>query len=185
MEQSIMFTIQSTYFLIPLLLLILLYVIVGALWKQQKRNAGQYFIVITFSIYLLCVIHLVFFPIEVNIGKYANLTPWYKAINFIPILTIDVKTFILNIMMLMPFGLYLPLLNSKFASLKNIAYHGFFLSLSFEVFQLMIRIVFGNGRSTDINDLIANTIGAIVGYILIKALLKRKVWDNLLNKIRL
>lgn len=185
MEQSIVFTIQSTYFLVPLFLLVLLYLIVGTPWKERKLNVGQYFIVITFSIYLMCVIQLVFFPIDVNIGKYANLTPWYKTINFIPILTIDVKTFVLNIIMLMPFGVYLPLLNRKFDSLKNVAYHGFFLSLFIEVFQMMIRIIFGNGRSTDINDLIANTVGAILGYIVINGLLKRSNGNNLLNKIRL
>ena len=180
-----MFSIQSPHFLIAILLLVLLYLVVGACWNIRRFNLGQYFIVITFIIYLLCVIQLVFFPIDVNIGKYANLTPWYKTINFIPILTIDVKTFLLNILMLIPFGMYLPLLNRQFESLKGVAYHGLFLSLFIEIFQLMNRVVFGNGRSTDINDLIANTVGAILGYMVIKALIKRNDRNNLLNKLRL
>lgn len=185
MEQSIMFTIQSTYFLVSLFLLVLLYLAVAALWKKRILNVGQYFIVITFSIYLLCVIHLVFFPIEVNIGKYANLTPWYKTINFIPILTIDVTTFVLNIIMFMPLGVYLPLLNKKFESLKSVAYYGFLSSVAIEGLQMMIRIICGNGRSTDINDLIANTAGAVMGYIVINGLRKRSNGYQLLNKIRL
>lgn len=185
MEQSIMFTIQSTYILAPLFLLFLLFLVADALWKKRKRNIGHYFIIITFSIYLLCVIQLVFFPIEVNIGKYANLTPWYKTINFIPILTIDVQTFVLNILMLIPFGVYLPLLHRKFESIKIVTYYGFFLSLTIEGIQMMIRVICGNGRSTDINDLLANTVGAILGYIVINALLKRSNGNNILNKIRL
>jgi len=180
-----MFSIQSPHFLIAIFLLVLLYLVVGAWWNIRRLNLGQYFIIITFIIYLLCVIQLVFFPIEVNIGKYANLTPWYKTINFIPILTIDVKTFFLNILMLIPFGMYLPLLNRKFETLKAVAYHGLFLSLFFEIFQMMNRMVFGNGRNTDINDLIANTVGAILGYMVIKALIKRNDRNNLLNKLRL
>ncbi len=185
MEQSIMFTIQSTYFLVPLFLLVLLYLVVSALWRKRKLNVGQYFIVITFSIYLLCVIQLVFFPIEVNIGKYANLTPWYKTINFIPVLTIDIQTFVLNIIMFMPLGVYLPLLNKKYASIKKVAYFGFLLSLTIEICQMIIRMICGNGRSTDINDLIANNVGALLGYVVINGLLKRSYWNHLLNKIRL
>ncbi|SEU09198.1 VanZ family protein [Paenibacillus sp. NFR01] len=185
MEQSIMFTIHSTYILASLFLFVLLFLVADALWKKRKRNVGQYFIIITFSIYLLCVIQLVFFPIEVNIGKYANLTPWYKTINFIPLLTIDIITFILNIIMLIPLGVYLPLLHKKFESLKNVAYSGFFLSLSIEVLQMMIRIICGNGRSTDINDLIANTVGAVLGYIVINGLLKRSNGNHIWSKLRL
>lgn len=184
-EQSIMFTIHSTYILVPLFLLILLLLAGDALRKKRTLKPGQYLIIITFSIYLLCVIQLVFFPIEVNIGKYANQTPWYKTVNFIPLLTIDVKTFILNIIMLMPLGLYLPLLHPKFKSLKTVAYYGFFLSLSIEALQMMIRITLGNGRSTDINDLIANTVGAILGYMVVKGLMKSSNGNHLLNKLRL
>lgn len=185
MEQSIMYIIHSTYILVPVFLLFLLYLGVIALWKKRQLKAGQYLIVITFSIYLLCVIHLVFFPIDVNIGIYANRTPWYQTINFIPLLTLDIQTFVLNVVMFMPFGVYLPLLHKKIESLKSVACYGFLLSLSIEGLQMVIRITLGNGRSTDINDLIANTVGALAGYIVINRLLKRSRGNNLLNKIRL
>ncbi|AIQ44378.1 teicoplanin resistance protein VanZ [Paenibacillus sp. FSL R5-0912] len=180
-----MYTIHSTYFLVPLFVLFLLYLTVSALWKKRPLHAGQYLILITFSIYLLCVIDLVFFPIDVNIGIYANHTSWYKTINFIPLLTIDIKTFVLNVIMFMPFGVYLPLLHKKIESLKSVAYYGFLFSLSIEILQMVIRITLGNGRSTDINDLIANTVGALVGYIVIIRLLQRSHGNNLLNRIRL
>lgn len=131
------------------------------------------------------MIHLVFFPIEVNIGEYANLTPWYKAINIIPILTIDIPTFILNIIMLVPFGMYLPLLSNKYQSVKKVAFMGLYFSLSFEVTQLLIRIILGNGRSTDINDLIANTLGAVIGFLLIREMSKIKFICNILDSLRL
>jgi glycopeptide antibiotics resistance protein len=50
---------------------------------------------------------------------------------------------------------------------------------------MMIRIICGNGRSTDINDLIANTVGAILGYIVINGLLKRSNGNHIWNKLRL
>ncbi|MGG3801417.1 VanZ family protein [Metabacillus fastidiosus] len=172
MEKSIMFTIQSWYVLGPIFLLGLIWLIGKAKSQGRKRNIGQYIVLISFEIYLLSVIHLVFFPIDVNIGIYANQTPWYKTINFIPILTIDAKTFLLNVIMLIPFGMYLPFLSKTVDSVKKAAKLGFMLSLSFELLQLLIRVTLGNGRSTDVNDLLANTAGAVIGFLIFKRLFK-------------
>lgn len=185
LKDSIMFTIDSWYILIPVFFIYLLTLFLVPKFKQKKYSILQYLLLITFGIYLLSVIHLVFFPIDVNIGIYANLTPWYKTINFIPVLTIDVTTFLLNVIMLIPFGIYVPLLNSNVDSVKKIAKQGFFLSLSLEIVQLIIRTTLGSGRSTDINDLIANTLGAIIGYLIIMKLLQMSSWKVMLSKFKL
>lgn len=183
MEESIMFTIDSSYIVVPAFLIFLLYIVFAFL--RHKFSLGQTVLLTSYAIYFLCMIHLVFFPIEVNIGKYANLTPWYKSINFIPILTIDIETFLLNIIMMLPLGMYLPLLNRKYRSFKKAAYMGFLVSLSFEIIQLIIRVILGNGRSTDINDLIANTVGAVVGFLLIKKLSHVTIVSRILHKVSL
>lgn len=82
--------------------------------RKKNYRAGQYFLLITLAIYFLAVIHLVFFPIEVYVAEYNSTKPLWKVIlqeiEFIPILTIDIQTFVLNVIMLIPFGVYLPLL---------------------------------------------------------------------------
>lgn len=171
MNNSIIFTINSTSILLPAFSIFLVYLLLSAFFKRND-GFGQFAIKLSFAIYFLSMVHLVFFPIEVNLGEYRNQTPWYKAANFIPILTIDVKTFVLNIIMLVPLGMYLPFLNGKIRSVKQAARIGFYLSLSFELTQLAIRILLGNGRSTDINDLIANTLGAVIGFLLIRQVSK-------------
>lgn len=45
------------------------------------------------------------------------------------------------------------------------------MSLTIEVLQLFVF------RATDINDLIMNTLGALVGYLVAKVII-RKSWDN-------
>lgn len=184
MENSLMFTIDSWYILIPAFLIFMIYMFFMTI-KNKKYRGGQFLLVTSFAVYFLSMIHLVFFPIEINIGEYANLTPWYKSINFIPLLTIDVATFILNIIMLVPLGMYLPLLSSKFQSVKKAASMGLYISLSFEFTQLLMRIIFGNGRSTDINDLLANTLGAVIGFLLIRELSKKSFVNTILHKLRL
>ncbi|MBD8014338.1 VanZ family protein [Planococcus wigleyi] len=185
MNDSIIFTINSSSILLPLFLIFLIYLLVSTFFKRNYYGMGQFTLVLSFAIYLLSMLHLVIFPIEVNLGEYRNLTPWYKAANFIPILTIDVKTFVLNVIMLVPFGMYLPFLNRKIQSIKQAARLGFYVSLSFELTQLVIRILLGSGRSTDINDLIANTLGAVIGFLLIRKVSKISLAQSVFHKFSL
>lgn len=183
--KSIMFTIQSWCVLGPVFVLGL----IGLVWwvarQERKFNLAQLVILLSFGIYLLGVIHFVIFPIDVNIGIYANQTPWYNTINFIPILTIDLTTFLLNIIMLIPFGMYIPFLKKNVVSLKKVAKLGFMMSLSLELLQLLIRVTLGSGRSTDINDLLANTLGAVIGFFLVKGLFQARPFKNMLKSIQL
>ena len=185
MNDSIIFTINSSSILLPLFLIFLVYLLVSTFFKKNYYGLGQFALVLSFAIYLLSMLHLVIFPIEVNLGEYRNLTPWYKAANFIPILTIDVKTFVLNVIMLVPLGMYLPFLSQKIQSIKQAARLGFYISLSFELTQLAIRILLGSGRSTDINDLIANTLGAVIGFLLIRKVSKISLAQSVFHKFSL
>lgn len=184
-EKSIIFTIQSWYVLGPVSVLGLICLMSWVYRQKRKITITQLGVLISFGIYLLCDIHLVFFPIEVNIGPYANQTPWYKTINFIPILTLDVTTFLLNIVMLIPFGMYIPFLSKSATSVKKVAKLGFMLSLSLEMMQLLIRVTLGNGRSTDINDLLANTAGAVIGFLIVEKLFKITRLKNMFKRFQL
>lgn len=183
-DYSIMFTIDSWYVLTPIALISLLAFFGWANRKRWTLHLLQYALVLSFGIYLLSMMHLVFFPIEVNIGMYANQIPWYRTINFIPILTIDMKTFFLNILMFVPFGMYVPFFKEGL-SIKKVIKIGFYFSLSLELTQLLIRATLGNGRSTDINDLLANTCGAVIGYVVIRYAMRFRPLMQMFTKIQL
>lgn len=68
-----------------------------------------------------------------------------------------------NIIGFIPFGVILPLLSRKFMSLKKVMLATFCLSFMFECMQLIFR--FG---SFDVDDLMLNTLGGIVGYLFVK-----------------
>lgn len=78
----------------------------------------------------------------------------------------------------MPLGFLLPLLKPSVDSIRKMATAGLTLSLAIELLRLVIRITLGNGRSTDINDLIANTAGSLLGFIML-SLLIRLIGQNL------
>lgn len=64
-----------------------------------------------------------------------------------------------NIIMFMPMGFLLPLLFSNLYSLKKTVAVGFGTSLLIEFTQLFLI------RATDIDDLILNTLGTMLGYL--------------------
>lgn len=88
------------------------------------------------------------------------------SINLIPLAEMDWLGYILNIFMFMPLGFLLPLIWKSFRQARKTVLYGFLMSLSIEVCQLFCF------RTTDIDDLIMNTVGAFFGFLCWK-LLKR------------
>ena len=75
--------------------------------------------------------------------------------------------FFANIIMFIPLGIFLPLLFKKLDNLAKITFVGFLFSLAIELSQLVVMMLFyASQRVFDIDDLIANTLGAIIGYII-------------------
>ena len=70
-----------------------------------------------------------------------------------------------NLVMLLPLGIYIPLLFPRFAGFFKVFIICLSVSVSIELMQLIT-----NARSTDIDDVILNTSGAVVGYIIYKVL---------------
>ena len=91
-----------------------------------------------------------------------------KNMNLIPLITLtpeDLKTSLLNILLLIPFGFGLPSITNF--RMKKIVVIGALFSIVIEFLQLitgfMAKITF---RIADINDVIFNTVGVAAGYIL-------------------
>lgn len=91
-----------------------------------------------------------------------------KGMNLIPLITLtlgDVKTSVLNILLLIPFGFGLPFITNL--RMKKIVVIGALFSIVIEFLQLitgfMAKLTF---RIADINDVIFNTVGVAIGYIL-------------------
>lgn len=65
-----------------------------------------------------------------------------------------------NVIIFMPFGFFLPMA-SKYRSFLAAVFYSFTLSLCVETFQLLTKV-----GSFDVDDLLLNTIGGAVGYII-------------------
>ncbi len=79
------------------------------------------------------------------------------------------REWILNIIMLMPFGFLFPLAFKGQYDIKKIVLYSLIFSLMIELSQLLISYFWiGVGyRTCDINDLLFNTIGGTAGYMVL------------------
>ena len=91
-----------------------------------------------------------------------------EEINLIPFITLtpqDLTTSLLNILLLIPFGFGLPFITND--RMKKVVVMGALFSIVIELLQLVTGVLAKmTFRVADINDVIFNTVGAAIGYIL-------------------
>ena len=85
-----------------------------------------------------------------------------EVVSQIDIADVSILNLLLNIFLFSPIGFFVPLINERYISLKKIILIGVSTSCVVEVIQLFI------GRSCDIDDVILNTCGVVIGFIIFK-----------------
>lgn len=119
-----------------------------------------------FGFYILSVFAAVGFPslryFVVDFG--ANFIPFEWLLDFSAGYMVNM---ILNIALFLPLGVLLPMLGERWKTLKSVVLTGFLFSLFIEFMQIF------SFRTTDVDDLIMNTLGAAAGYGIWKLLSKR------------
>ena len=175
----------------PTIILFILYVCCLLVTKRYRNYSTSELISLTlFVCYMIALIGVVFFPfpiqkeliedcIKYGMGYNHNFIPFYtiirscgemNEIGFFSILHL-----LLNIVLFIPFGLLIPFIRNKKIILKSILWDGFLTSLGIEIIQFLLGLLLGYAyRSADIDDLILNTIGTFIGYLLFKIIYKRQ-----------
>ncbi len=116
-------------------------------------------VVMVFAFYLIAVFTITGIPsvYSWDANPEFNLIPFIDIVNNPPAYILYT---ILNILLFMPFGFLLPVLWKEYRSLRIMALAGILLSLFIEVLQIF------SFRLTDVDDLIANTTGTVLGYVI-------------------
>ncbi len=139
--------------------------------KHEYRYLKCLFLII-FFIYLYFVIRITQFPILQTENMQEVLGENIRAsINLIPFKRILNVTSLYNIILTMPIGLLIPILNEKNMSRKSEIFMIILPGLMIEGGQLMQLAVIGYTlRIIDIDDIICNSAGVCVGYAMFCAL---------------
>jgi glycopeptide antibiotics resistance protein len=120
-----------------------------------------------FLVYAALVLAITIFPIHPRPDSYWLGAPWWTMIHWIPG-DVDAPSFVLNVIMLIPYGVLAPLLWRRFDSVRSLALLAVASSSGIEAVQFVIGVTLGSRRTVDVNDLIANTGGALVGLLILR-----------------
>ncbi|WP_391122531.1 VanZ family protein [Psychrobacillus sp. L3] len=162
--------------LVPLFLIIILGVCIIAyvVSKKKKLDLKRVIVNVLFCLSIIGTLLVTIYPKSygTEMLRIVNLVPFIGMYNIIfhsVDITVPIRNLGLNILLFVPFGFFLALKKSSYQ--KNLKLFviltGFLFSVLIEVVQFSIPM----GRSADIDDVILNTIGTFLGFI---------IW-NLLN----
>jgi len=165
--------------------------IVKRLKKQLTVHWSREILIFLFTIYLFMVVSITLFPFP--IGFHYQDEDFLQSINIVPLISVieninqigtaydgDVLFMVSliirnvggNILLLMPLGFLAPILWKKFRSVKAASLLGLYVSVTIELLQLFQRFGGGWGRITDIDDVIFNVLGTVIGYMVYVVILK-------------
>ncbi|OPX45082.1 VanZ like family protein [Ruminiclostridium hungatei] len=142
--------------------------------NQVKLSLGL------FVVYFLVLIWIILFKMQISF----NTLPHFRGLNLIPFAgsviknnQLDYNEIILNMIVFIPFGLYLSMIKLNWSFWKKtVSIAG--VSLLLELLQFLFEI-----GGTDITDFISNTLGGVAGigfYIVFSEIFKEKT-NKVLN----
>lgn len=146
-------TAAASAILIPILFLYHIFI-----FHNIKKTAAY----ILFSLYLAAICFLVGFP---NIAGMRIVL----SHNFIPLrgMLTDITNSYLNVLLFIPLGIFVPCLWPEYRRMMKTVGLGLMTSLGIEILQIFTF------RATDINDVITNVAGTMIGYLIGKLIINR------------
>ena len=155
-----------------------IWIITGVI-RRKHENLFQVLVQSSFYVYIFMVLTLTGYFIlfrEVSAHNWwHNMTERFErreGVNLIPFHSIKLFKYMGyqvygNLVMLLPLGIYLPLLYKRLYYFFAVAFTCLLFSVSIELMQLATHY-----RVADVDDVILNTTGACIGYLLLWLVLK-------------
>lgn len=146
---------------------------------MRKKERASRLVLLLFVVYLVILVWIILFKLQLSISELdynrsVNLIPFYYS-NSVGT-KFHLKEVLENVFVFVPFGIYLSMLKGKLQFWKKAALI-FTSSLALETAQYILAV-----GSSDITDIITNTIGGILGigsyHLIVKILRNRERADN-------
>jgi glycopeptide antibiotics resistance protein len=172
--------------LILLAIVLFFWVFFRVVLATKKSSYKTEILFFVFVAYIVCVLIITLYPLAMTREK----IPGAKGINFQPFVNtwkelsshsargrslVKSHTFeniTGNILLFLPLGILLPLLSVKLNSFRKIFLVALFFSSSIEIIQWFSRQV-GIYRSVDVDDVILNVLGSIIGFLILRLIYKK------------
>ena len=151
----------------PVVLVALVVAIIFRYYMIKKNNTKvvlyEEIIKLSFVVYILCLFYVVTYPDDYVPWSTSNFIPFREIFRYKLFDRLFIKNVIGNMFMFLPFGFYLSYL-LKINKKRQILLFSLFVSFSIEIAQSMI------GRVFDIDDVILNVCGGLIGYYIYRFL---------------
>ena len=194
---NVMVTLGS--FIIPILLIITTMIVQIKKAKdiQEKSRIRNFWLKILFIIYCLLLITVLFLNNEYRMYVFQNINIFskehFEMSNIIPFATIIdyisrlvsneinagivIINFATNLLLFAPMGFFIPMLYSDM--IKNIKQFAILMIIITLIVEVLQFITFRG--STDIDDIILNTVGAVIVYIIMKTRFVKKLLKKVID----
>ncbi len=175
---------KITFFFVFYFAIILIYEVISGKKQKVHHTAGYWVLKAAFYIYVLLLVKVTIFPIPFQKSELEGLRRSFGegfGMNFIPMksimniansnvnLSTKFRQIAGNFILLFPLGLYLPLAKDRFRKAKEVFALLLISACFIEMVQFLIgRIIHYNYRVVDIDDVILNVCGGIVGFFVWK-----------------
>ncbi len=138
-------------------------------WRRDHTRLARQAVVVLLFGWSIVVAYLAFFPMHIILYDWhgtVSLVPFASSIDLIRHATpfTAAKNIVGNILLFLPFGILLPLLFEKLRAFWPLAWRAAIMSAAIEVVQIPTQV-----RATDVDDVILNVVGALVGLLLFRA----------------
>lgn len=161
--------------------------------RFRQRGWGYCLAFAMFYFYLLALVGLTLFPIPILEGEESRQTATHilSRVNFIPFNfghLFELSSGVIrneltgNILLTIPFGLGFPFLVQ--IRVRAIPWLALVTGLAIETAQLLISLAIGTVyRSVDINDVLLNSTGVLLGYLFFRVLTRLKIADRVMRNL--
>lgn len=180
-----MFRLSDLYVLFPAALLAR--VVWAAVQPSARRPIVRLILDALFLTYLIALAEVVLGFARLG-GLGDGFSPW-SHVNLIPLgsiselgrpeLRADVMGQVVgNVLLFVPFGMLLPMTATRFRTLKSLFTTGLLVSAGIEIAQLVFVLGRLMDRAADVDDVLLNTLGAVLGFaiwLLLSRALRRPV----------
>ncbi|MBK2402444.1 MULTISPECIES: VanZ family protein [Erysipelothrix] len=159
---------------------IIVYILIAMFFlvKYRKTTIKNKILGLLFILYLGKVLDLTLFPLPLNQKEIQNAAihfslenasiDYYNLMPFRSGLSLkNLKEPLLNVLMMVPMGVFLPVFFKRLRNIKYTVFVTFFISLLIECLELLLTLAFGVILwHFDVTDLITNTLGGLLGFCL-------------------
>ncbi len=186
-------------FVIPIFIIIITMIVEIKKSKdaQEKSEIRNFWLKALFIIYCLLLITILFLNNEYRMGGFQNINTFskehFETSNLIPFATIIeyvigvisngintsivIINFATNLLLFAPMGFFIPVLfQNRIKNIKQFVIMIIILTLIVEILQFITY-----RGSTDIDDIILNTIGAVIMYMIMRTKFAKKLLKKVID----